>query len=71
MVIAPPKVSAQGQISLPAKVRRRLGIGPGSILEWDEEDEALSCAAEAGLLLKTSTAPCLAGTHQKLELSHG
>ena len=31
------KVTAQGQISVPAAVRRKLGIGPGSILEWAEE----------------------------------
>lgn len=23
---------------MPAEVRRRLGLGPGAILEWDEED---------------------------------
>jgi antitoxin PrlF len=37
MAIAHSKVTAQGQISVPAKVRSRLGIGPGSILEWDED----------------------------------
>ena len=26
---------------MPTEVRRRLGIGPGSILEWDEEDERI------------------------------
>lgn len=31
------KVTAQGQISVPAEVRRKLGIGPGSLLEWVEE----------------------------------
>ena len=36
MSIARSKVTAQGQISVPAEVRRRLGIGPGAILEWDE-----------------------------------
>jgi antitoxin PrlF len=29
---------AQGRIVLPADVRRRLGVRPGSVLEWDEED---------------------------------
>jgi antitoxin PrlF len=38
MVVAHSKVTAQGQISVPAEVRRRLGIGPGSVLEWEEED---------------------------------
>jgi AbrB family looped-hinge helix DNA binding protein len=33
------KLTAQGQISVPAKVRKKLGVGPGSILEWDDEGE--------------------------------
>lgn len=37
MALARSKVTAQGQISVPAEVRRKLGIGPGSILEWEEE----------------------------------
>ncbi len=37
MAIARSKVTAQGQISVPVGVRRKLGIGPGSVLEWDEE----------------------------------
>lgn len=37
MAIARSKITAQGQISVPANVRRKLGIGPGSVLEWDEE----------------------------------
>jgi antitoxin PrlF len=32
------KVTAQGQISIPADVRRKLGLGPGSILEWEEKE---------------------------------
>jgi antitoxin PrlF len=39
MAIAHSKVTAQGQISVPAKVRRKLGVGPGSVLEWDEQGE--------------------------------
>lgn len=39
MAIAQSKLTAQGQISVPAEVRRRLGVGPGSILEWDEDGE--------------------------------
>lgn len=39
MAIAHSKVTAQGQISVPAQVRRKLGIGPGSVLEWDEQGE--------------------------------
>ena len=33
------KVTAQGQISVPAEIRRKLGIGPGSVLEWDERGD--------------------------------
>jgi AbrB family looped-hinge helix DNA binding protein len=38
MTIAQSKVTAQGQISVPAEVRKKLGIGPGSVLEWHEQD---------------------------------
>ena len=37
MALAQSKLTAQGQISVPAKVRQRLGIGPGSVLEWNDE----------------------------------
>jgi AbrB family looped-hinge helix DNA binding protein len=39
MAIAQSKVTAQGQISIPARIRQKLGIGPGSVLEWDEQGE--------------------------------
>ena len=39
MTIARSKVTAQGQISVPAEVRHKLGIGPGSLLEWDDEGD--------------------------------
>ncbi len=37
MKIAQSKVTAQGQISVPAEIRKRLGLGPGSVLEWGEK----------------------------------
>jgi len=37
MAIARSKVTAQGQISVPVDVRRKLGVGPGSVLEWEQE----------------------------------
>jgi len=37
MALAHSKVTAQGQISVPAEVRRKLGVGSGGVLEWDEE----------------------------------
>lgn len=41
MALAHSRVTAQGQVSVPAKVRQRLGVGPGSVLEWDEEGDAV------------------------------
>jgi AbrB family looped-hinge helix DNA binding protein len=38
MSIAKSKLTAQGQISVPAEVRKKLGIGPGSQLEWFDEN---------------------------------
>ena len=35
--IAQSKITSQGQVSIPAEVRRRLGAVPGSVLEWYEE----------------------------------
>ena len=34
MALAQSKLTAQGQISVPAEVRKRLGVGPGSVIEW-------------------------------------
>jgi AbrB family looped-hinge helix DNA binding protein len=36
VAIVKSRVTAQGQISVPADVRRKLGVGPGSVLEWEE-----------------------------------
>ena len=41
VALAHSKLTAQGQISVPAEVRRKLGLGPGSVLEWDEEGGAI------------------------------
>lgn len=41
MALAHSKVTSQGQISVPAGVRQKLGIGPGSILEWDEDGDKI------------------------------
>ena len=34
-MIARAKITAQGQISVPAEVRKKLGVGPGSTVEFD------------------------------------
>lgn len=39
MTIAQSKLTAQGQISVPSKVRKKLG--PGSVLEWDEQGDQI------------------------------
>ena len=41
MKLAQSKLTAQGQISVPAEVRKRLELVPGSILEWDSEDDRI------------------------------
>ena len=39
MKLAQSRLTSQGQVSVPAEVRRRLGLAPGSILEWDADGE--------------------------------
>jgi antitoxin PrlF len=39
MAIAQSRLTSQGQISVPAEVRKKLGVGPGSVLEWDEQND--------------------------------
>ena len=41
MTIARSRVTSQGQISVPADVRRKLGIRPGSLLEWEEDGDRI------------------------------
>ena len=41
MKVASSRRTAQGQISVPAEVRRRLGIGPGSVLEWEQRGDTM------------------------------
>ena len=38
MALARSRLTAQGQISVPVEIRRKLGLAAGSMLEWDEED---------------------------------
>jgi AbrB family looped-hinge helix DNA binding protein len=37
MAIARSRLTAQGQISVPSDIRRKLGLRAGSVLEWEEE----------------------------------
>lgn len=38
MIQLQSKLTSQGQVSVPAAVRRRLGLAPGATLEWVEEN---------------------------------
>jgi antitoxin PrlF len=40
-MIAHSKITVQGQISVPAEIRRKLGVAPGSVIEWDEEGDKI------------------------------
>lgn len=42
MKVAQSRLTAQGQISVPAQIRKRLALVPGSILEWDADDERVT-----------------------------
>jgi antitoxin PrlF len=37
-ILAESKLTTQGQVSVPAEVRRRLGVVPGESLEWEERE---------------------------------
>ena len=41
MKLATSRLSPQGQISVPAEVRARLGLAPGSTIEWDLEGDVV------------------------------
>jgi AbrB family looped-hinge helix DNA binding protein len=41
MSLPQSKVTTTGWVTIPAEIRRKLGIGPGSILEWVEDGEAV------------------------------
>jgi AbrB family looped-hinge helix DNA binding protein len=42
MKLAQSRVTVQGQISVPAEVRKRLELIPGSVLEWDAEGDRIT-----------------------------
>lgn len=35
------KLTAQAQVSVPAAIRRALGIGPGSVIAWEADGEQI------------------------------
>lgn len=52
------RITAQGQISIPAEVRRTLGVGPGAILEWE------SC--DGGFVVRRATKASTLDAHRVL-----
>ena len=38
MAISESKLTSQGQISVPASIRKKLGLAPGSVIEWLENE---------------------------------
>jgi AbrB family looped-hinge helix DNA binding protein len=42
------KVTAQGQISVPADIRRKFGFDPGTVLEWHEDETGRVFVRKAG-----------------------
>ena len=41
MSLSQSKLTAQGQISVPAEIRKKLGVGPGSVLEWEQKNDEI------------------------------
>jgi AbrB family looped-hinge helix DNA binding protein len=41
MKIATSRVTSQGQISVPLEVRRRLGVVPGTTIQWESEGDTV------------------------------
>ena len=42
MKLPQSRITAQGQISVPVEVRRRLALVPGSVLEWGAEENHIT-----------------------------
>jgi antitoxin PrlF len=41
MRIATSKITSQGQVSIPAEVRKLLGVEPGATVEWDQDGDRI------------------------------
>jgi antitoxin PrlF len=61
MAIAQSKLTAQGQISVPAEIRKKLGLRPGSVMEWDESGGEV-IVRRAGQYTSTQVHEVLFGT---------
>ncbi|HVW07132.1 MAG TPA: AbrB/MazE/SpoVT family DNA-binding domain-containing protein [Bryobacteraceae bacterium] len=47
-MITRSRITSQGQISVPLEVRKKLGVGPGAVIEWAEDDEGRITVRRAG-----------------------
>lgn len=52
MALPRSRVTSQGQISVPAEIRRKLGIVAGTVLEWEEEDGRVVVRRAGGVTSK-------------------
>ena len=52
MALAQSRLTAQGQISVPVEVRKTLGIGPGSVIEWNQEGDRVVVRKAAKYTMK-------------------
>jgi len=41
MKLATSRITSQGQVSIPVEVRRRLGLVPGTTIQWESEGDTL------------------------------
>jgi antitoxin PrlF len=41
MKLAHSRITAQGQVSVPAEVRKRLGLAPGSTIDWEIDGDTV------------------------------
>ena len=48
MALRRSKLTSQGQVSIPAEIRRKLGLDPGAVVEWDEEEDGRISLRRAG-----------------------
>ena len=48
MALPRSKLTSQGQVSIPAEIRRKLGLDPGAVVEWDEDESGRISLRRAG-----------------------
>lgn len=42
------RITAQGQVSVPAEVRKALGVGPGATIEWAQREGVVVVSRSGG-----------------------